>query len=193
MSSSTSDVTIINGALAKIGLKRIDSRGENSEQSRLADDTYDDLLDAVLTDAPWDFAITRQELSENATAPLFDFEHAYNLPGTPYCLKPLEIINLNEYEWRVEGRKIVTGHEAPLQLIYIARITDESVYTPQFIEAFQARLALEWSERLTRNTEITKLMVALYAEKIAAAKAIEAGQTGLHADGPDGTWVTSRI
>lgn len=188
-----SDITIINGALRKLGVARIGARNEETEQARVANDTYDTLLDAVLTDAPWDFATKRQELSANATAPVFGFDNAFDLPSDPYCLKPLEIVNLSEYQWSVEGRQIVTSHSAPLQLVYIARITDADSYSPQFVEAFQARLAAEWAEPLVKQSSVQRLMVEVYDRKIRAAKTIEAGQTGLHEDTTNGSWVDSRL
>lgn len=188
-----SDITIINGALRKIGVHRIDSRNEASEPARVANDTYDELRDAVLTDAPWDFATKRQELSANATAPLFGFDNAFDLPTSPfYCLYPREIVNLNDYQWRVEGRQIITSHEAPLQLIYTARITTPGDYSPQFVEAFMARLAAEWAEPLVKSSSLQQTMFAAYDAKIPSAKSIEAGQTGLHEDTTYGSWVDSR-
>lgn len=188
-----SQVQICNGALRKLGVSRIGSLIEQSEAARVASDTYDILLDEVLADAPWDFAKKRQELSANATAPLFGFDNAFDLPSDPYCLRPLEIENLTEYQWVVEGRQILTSHEAPLQLTYIARITDTSQYTPKFIEAFTARLAAEWAEPLVKQSSVQDAMFSLYSAKISAARGVEAGQTGLHEDTTDGTWVTSRL
>jgi hypothetical protein len=190
---AASDVQIINGALRKLGVPRIGVRNEESEAARVANDTYDVLLDAVLTDAPWDFAVRRQELSANATDPTFGFDNAFDLPSAPYCLKPLEIVNLTEYQWRVENRQILTSHEAPLQLVYIARITTVGSYSPQFVEAFQARLAAEWAEPLIKQSSVQENMLKFYLDKIAAAKTIEAGQTGLHEDTTNGSWVDSRI
>jgi hypothetical protein len=188
-----SDITIINGALRKLGVPRIGTRNEETEPARVANDTYDALRDAVLTDAPWDFATKRQELSANATAPLFGFDNAFDLPSDPYCLKPLEIVNLNEYQWSVEGRQIITSHDAPLQLIYIARITDVGSYSPQFVEALQSRLAAEWAEPLIKQSSVQQVMINAYDAKVRAAKTIEAGQTGLHEDTTDGSWVDSRL
>lgn len=193
---ATTDVTIINGALRKIGVQEIVLRTDETEQGRVSNSTYDLLLDAVLVDAPWDFAITRAEITAEDTGPDFEYDNYFELPdGDPdlYCLRPLEIINLTQYQWKVEGRNIATSHESPLQLIYVARIVDEEVYTPQFIEALQARLALEWAEPLTRQSSIQQVMAALYERKITDAKAVEAGQTGLHEDTDEGTWVTSRF
>ncbi len=187
-----SDITIINGALRKLGVQRIDSRDDDSEQGRVSKDTYDALRDAVLTDAPWDFATERQELSASDTAPLFGFAFSYPLPESPKCLKPREIVNLNRRMWRVEGRAILTDHEAPVQLIFTALITEEGKFTSQFVEAFQARLAMEWAEALTKQNTVVQNMAALYKGKIEAARTIEAGQTGLHEDTDQGTWVTSR-
>ena len=193
---AVTDVTIINGALRKIGVQPIDDRDDVSEQGRLADETYDILLDAVLVDAPWDFAITRAEITAHATAPEFEYDNAFDLPdGDPdaLCLRPLEIINLTQYQWKVEGSQIITSHDSPLQLIYVAQITDEALYPPMFIEALQARLAMEWAEPLMRQSIVQQTMAALYERKISDAKAVEAGQTGLHEDTDEGSWVTSRF
>ena len=183
-----SDITIINGALRKLGVTRILDRNESTEPARIANDTYDTLLDAVLTD----FATVRQELSAVSPSPIFGLDNAFNLPGDPFCLKPREIVNLEEFPWVVEGRQIITSHDAPLQLIYTARVTDTSLYSSQFIEAFESRLAAEWAEPLIKQSSVQELMWRAYNAKISAAKAIEAGQTGLHEDTTQGSWVDSR-
>ncbi len=188
-----SAITVINGALRKLGVSRIDSLSDSNEAARVANDTYASLRDAVLTDAPWDFATTRQELSANATAPIFGFDNAFDLPSAPFCLLPREIVNLISYQWRVEGRQIITSHEAPLQLIYTARITNADEFSPQFVEALSARLAAEWAEPLIKSAPVAETLIKFYNLKISAAKAIEAGQTGLHEDTTWGSWVDVRV
>jgi hypothetical protein len=188
---AVTDIDVINGALRKLGVDSITALSDTVEAARVASDTYPMLLDAVLSDAPWDFATTRAELTAHATSPDFGFDNAFDLPAG--CLRVREIVNVNEYQWVVEQNQILTSHESPIQIIYTAQIIDESLYTPQFIEALQARLAAEWAEPLTASSSVQEVMIKAYNSKISAARTIEAGQTGLHADTTNGSWVDSRV
>jgi len=193
---TVTDIDVINGALRKLGVDAITTLADSVDAARVASDTYAMLLDAVLVDAPWDFATTRAEIAVNVTAPDFGFDNAYDFPDgdpDPYCLLVREIVNLSEYLWTVEGRQVLTNHGTPLQMIYTARMEDEDEYSPQFIEALQSRLAAEWAEPLIKSSSVQKLAFKAYASKIAAAKTIEAGQSGLHEDTTDGAWVDSRL
>jgi hypothetical protein len=185
------DIDVINGALMKLGVDAITALADNVNAARIATDTYSMLLDAVLSDAPWDFATTRAELDAHETSPDFGFDNAFDLPSD--CLRVREIVNVNEYQWVVEQAQILTSHESPIQIIYTAQIVDEDLYTPQFIEAFQSRLAAEWAEPLIASSSVQEVMIKVYNSKIAAARTIEAGQTGLHADTTNGSWVDSRV
>ncbi len=185
------DIDVINGALHKLGVGSIEALGDDANAARVATDTYSMLLDAVLSDAPWDFATTRVELTAHATSPDFGFDNAFDLPAL--CLRVREMVNERSYPWVVEQAQILTSHESPIQITYTALVVDEALYTPQFIEAFQARLAAEWAEPLIASSSVQDLMMKAYDSKISAAKTIEAGQTGLHADTTDGSWVDSRV
>jgi hypothetical protein len=187
---TVTDIDVINGALRKLGVDAITTLADSVEAARVASDTYSMLLDAVLADAPWDFATKRAELTVHVTAPAFGFDNAFDLPAD--CINVREIVNLNSYQWVVEDGQILTSHESPIQLVYTYQALVEDDYTPQFIEALQARLAAEWAEPLIKSTSVQKTMFALYEAKISPAKTIEAGQTGLHEDTTLGSWVDSR-
>ena len=187
---AVTDIDVINGALRKLGVDSITALADSVAAARVATDTYSMLLDAVLVDAPWDFATKRAELTAHATSPTFGFDNAFDLPAD--CLNVREIVNLNSYQWVVEAGQILTSHESPIQVVYTYQVLDEDEYTPQFIEALQARLAAEWAEPLLKSSSVQKVMFAAYEAKISPAKTIEAGQTGLHEDTTWGSWVDSR-
>ena len=188
-----SQVTIINGALRKLGAGRITTIEDESEQGRVANDTYETYRDAVLSDAPWDFAKELAALSVNTVAPAWKFANAFDLPGDPYCLRVLEVENDSETPWEVIGREIHTNLGAPLNIVYIAQITEEAFYPALFIEALEARLALEWAETLTKQSSVQSAMGVLYQEKLDIARTVDAGQAGLQEDTSSGSWIDSRF
>lgn len=170
-----SNVSIVNGALVKLGEATINDFSEDNEPARVANRTYADIRDAVLREHHWGFATTRAALSANTTAPAFEFDNAYELPREPtYCLKVIDVENPNRYPWRVEGRQILTDIDAPLNVTFVYRNTDADSYDSLFIECLEARLAQEWAEPLTRQSTIAAAMAALYAQKLAYARSVDA-------------------
>ena len=64
-------------ALRRLREQPIASLTENSEPARLGNTQYDDGRDYLLAKYPHNFAMRRQQLSQNATAPAFEYDHSY--------------------------------------------------------------------------------------------------------------------
>ncbi len=169
-----SDVGIVNAALAKLGLRSILSLADDRTEARLATDTFADLRDAVLRDHPWNFAMRREALSAEVDAPAWGYTYSYPWPESPdYCLRILEIENIGTQRFKIEQRKIVTDVSSPINVLYIARVTDANEMDVAFRDALAARLAMEWAEKLTRSTQVQEAMHTLYRSKLKSAKSVD--------------------
>ena len=139
---ASTDTTICNLALGKLGAGSIISIEENSPEGRACRLHYQQTRDEVLRSHRWNFAIKRVELSRLSDAPAFGWSYQYQLPVE--CLRILQVNGYQEWEdpdcWEVEGGKLLTDEET-VQAKYIASVTDANLYDPLFIEALSLKLA----------------------------------------------------
>jgi hypothetical protein len=90
ISYSTSSVTtsdyqsilgIVNLALIKVGAKKISSVNDTGPNAVTIMAVWDYIRDEVLQARDWNFAKTRVALTINATAPLYGYDYAYDIPS----------------------------------------------------------------------------------------------------------------
>lgn len=151
---ATSDVAIANMALDKLGAARIVSLGDDSRNARACNACYAQLRDQELRAHGWNFAKTRATLAAHATAPDFDFDYAFPLPTDCLRILPPKRTGL---DWTIEnhaGRSaILTNDGDAIELVYIARITDPTVFDALFDDALAARMALHMCEEITQSNQ----------------------------------------
>jgi hypothetical protein len=166
--STPSDAELCTLALFELGQEGINSFDDGTKRSILCKYFYPIIRDAVLRAYPWNFAITRQELAEEETSPLYGYSYSYALPTDPYCLRALEMEE-TEGTFKIEGRHLFTD-EGSVKLKYIARIINAGLYDSLFREALIARLAATLAYPITRTTSVSRDMWALYEAKLREAR-----------------------
>lgn len=139
---ASSNTTICNLALGKLGAARIIGLSEESPEARACLLHYDQTRDEVLRSHRWNFAIKRATLTKIATAPVFGWQCQYALPVD--CLRVLQVNRYEENEspdvWEVEARNLLTDEDAA-QIKYISRVEDVTLYDALFIGALAVKLA----------------------------------------------------
>ena len=81
MAAGDTDLSICSDALIMLGAAPISSFTEGTDAAQACDRLYPDLRDSLLSRYPWSWTYRKVQLSRLATAPLNEFEHAYQLPG----------------------------------------------------------------------------------------------------------------
>lgn len=198
MASSTD---IANRALQKLGSARIMAMTDASRNAAECALCYPILRDAELRRHPWSFAIRRATLAAEAEGPTFGYARVFDLPAD--CLRLVEIDGASAWDatdyrggarprWRIEGRTILTGATAPLNIRYLAQETDATRFDPCFVEVLVARMAAELAEPLTQSAQKKQMALAEYRDAIREARRINAieGPTQL---APDDSWVMVRL
>ena len=79
------EVDCLNDALSQLGAATITDIADGSTNANHCLRLYPALRDGLLRSAHWNFAMTRVELAQDVTPPLFEFSYAYTLPAD--CLK----------------------------------------------------------------------------------------------------------
>lgn len=175
ITKTDSEVEICNIALVKMGSrKQIEALGEAGIEGESFAFMYPHQRDKMLTSHPWNFAIKRSQLSSDTTAPAFQYANQYHLPSD--YLRAVKLYNTHE-KWIVESDRLLTD-ASPANLVYIARITDVTKFSPLFQEALAADLAAEMS--LTINSDGTKSnLLRQQADKLIREAKRRDGQEGI--------------
>lgn len=168
-----SKVTIFNKALYKLKKNRI----VNPSQSVELSDIYEAERDIVLAAHPWNFAKFWATVAADATNSNWRYAYTYSLPADPWCLRVWEMEF--DIKWEVGGnRKIHTDQGAPLRFSYIGRVTDESRFSPGFVDTLATKLAIEAGPKIA-GISAARLQVLQqeYDAKLSSARSDD-GQEG---------------
>ena len=148
---ATSNVTIANRALQKLGAGRISSLTQDHPNARSMAAAYDGVRDALLREYPWGFAIKRASIAADSDGSEWGDWNSYTLPNDFIAL-----IRDDEsgfaVDWKVEGLTILSADASPLEIRYVARIDDPNYYDALFAEALSISLAVETCEEVTQST-----------------------------------------
>ncbi len=195
---SISVVSICNTALDLLGVDPITSLADDTKAARFCARNYERVRDAVLRAYPWNGAMARASRAALADAPAWGYARQFQLPEGPdpaYCLRVLSIngeIDLG-LTYRIEGRRILTDVDAPLAILYIARLDNPALYDALLVDAIAARLALDAAYPLAGSVSLGQSLSQAYSEKIAEARQVDA-QEGTAADALiAGDWLESRF
>lgn len=193
---TVSTVSICNAALDMLGADVITALADESKEARLCNRNYERVRDATLRAYPWNCALARTNLAADGSAPSWGYERQFLLPEGPdpaHCLRVLSINGEVDYglRYKVEGRKILTDEAAPLEISYIARVTDPALFDPLLVDAIAARLAMDLAYPLTGSVSLAQAMSEAYAEKLAEARMVDA-QEGSADDFTAPEWLESR-
>ena len=105
-------VEICNLALIRIGQSKIVKMYEDSKAAILLNDIWNLIVDEVLRDHTWNFAIRREQITAEVTAPAWGFTYEYLQPVD--CLRVLGIDDNLEISYRVEELSIFTDEDSPI-------------------------------------------------------------------------------
>ena len=178
------EVSICANALRRLGDDPIVSLTDDTERARLCNAFYSEARDDVLRSHPWNFAITRQQLSQLSATPLYQYSYQYALPTDPFCLRVLEM-EYSDYVFKIEhlagtGRVLLTD-EGTAKIIYIARITDTAQFDSLFIDTLTAKMSVDLAYPVTGSVQLQQNMQKLFESKLREARSVD-GQEGFQDD-----------
>lgn len=169
--ASPSKTSICNGALLLLGSDGIGSLNDDTDKARACNQAFSSSLDTALQAYPWNFAVRRVTLTQNATAPDFGFAYAYDLPNNPYCLRVLRA-HEPRIVFKREGRQLLSD-SGTLKIKYIARIESVSEFSALFREALEHFLAWKICYAITGSTSLRESLMGAYEAILADAEDID--------------------
>lgn len=183
-----SEVDICNLALIKLGAKRIVSLDDLQVPNAAAcKAVYTMQRDSELRRHPWSFAIKRAQLPALSTSPLFGPDNAFELPSDYLRL----VVPKEAQDWQIEGRTVTTDEGAPLEIRYIARITDTSLHDSLFNEVLACAMAVVLCEPITQSNSKVAAKKEEYKDAIYEAKKANAFER-VSEEMPEDPWLTAR-
>lgn len=179
-------------ALARCGAAPITALTDSNDKARLASEFYEPTVQAMLRRHPWNFAIKREELAEDADAPIDEWAKQFVLPADPFCIRVLQV-NCGTDDFVIEGRLLLTDADT-VKLRYVARV-NESEFDPIFVESLVLQLASKFAYRLqiseTLRGAILQELNQLAMPEARSADAFEQREP-LVDPASESTWVTAR-
>lgn len=149
---SVSVVEICNLALLNYGDITITSLEDATKQARTCKVFYPIMRDQLLYDHPWNFAMTRADISAQvATAPAFGFDYAYTLPSD--CLRVWELSG-SSAEWAVESGQLLTDQAEDIHIRYIKQVTETGRFNPAFVNCLGLFLGAKLAAKIADNSKV---------------------------------------
>lgn len=200
--SNTDQLGVYNGALRRLGSRKIASLTENREPRRVLDDIWANggAVKYALERGEWNFALRAVQGAYDAGITTeFGFQHAFAKPDD---FRRLAALSANEYfrppltneEYVDEAGYWLADHE----VIYIRYVSsggaygfDSSRWTEAFTEYLSAYLAHEACERITNSDQKKQLLEREMMKCLSTAKAVDGMQEGVKFL-PSGSWSRSR-
>lgn len=166
-----SEVQICNLALNKFGNLSITALTDETKEARACRVFYPIMRDLLLTLTPWNFAMTRADISAQLSdTPPFGFTHAYSLP--PDCLRVWEVVD-TDAEWEVESGELLITQDENIYIRYIKQVTETGRFSPLFVECLGLRLGAELSTKLADDKSMrADLLNELYTVALPQAQSI---------------------
>jgi len=183
-----SEVDICNLALQRLGAKSISSLTEDSTRARECNRVYTHARDTEMRSHPWNFARARASLAASTTVPAFGPAFQYPLPADFLRLLP----SRDQGTLQIEGGNILTSDTAPLEIIYIRRVTDPNAFDQGFVDLLAARIARDIAEKVTQANNKIQAAQAAYKEAKADARKVNAFESPSQ-EPPVDTWITARL
>lgn len=169
---------VANQALGLLAESPINSLDDDTKAARLLNLHYETTRQAELVKQAWAFAIFRESLAVDPDAPTSsEYRYAFLVPDDALRVLPLtESGEANGYPipWKMEGGLILTNYCGPRLVRFIGNMIDPGDWSPLFIEALAARLAMKIAIPLTQKPTFLTGAKNAYEEAIADARRMNA-------------------
>ncbi|MEH6358833.1 MAG: hypothetical protein V7745_07575 [Pseudomonadales bacterium] len=167
----TSKTSICNRAAQLVGDDTILDITDDNTLAIECNRAYEPVRNAALRSHPWSFSRSRAVLAKDTLAPLFEWNNSFSLPADWIRFLSLED-PLHTYE--IEGRKLLTNLDAPLNIRYFKLVTDENTFDPLFVELLAHEIAYAIVEKLTQSNSKKQIIRFDRTDIIAQAKRVNA-------------------
>lgn len=174
--AANSAIDISSRALVLIGAEPITSFTQNTTESIVANNMYEDVIRSSLSIARWRFATQQAVLSQVGSDPTGRFDTAHQLPNDLLTLHAITV-NDNLINYTVYGDKVFSNTTSTDVVIadYTFRQT-ETNFPSYFTIAVEYALASIFASAIVRSTSLSNLMNVKADQLMAKARNLDAQQ-----------------
>jgi len=165
-----SDIDISSNALTMIGAGSITSFDDPGAGAASAKTLYEPLLEALLTENYWRFAMKKQSLNRLSQTPLNEFKYAYQIPTD--SLKIEKVYPRISYKIY---RDLIYTDASSIEIDYVFK-PDTSSLPAYFVLALTYKLASEFALSVTDDTQKNALYEGKHMAQLAKAFTADAQQ-----------------
>lgn len=163
-----SQIEISNAALFQLGANTITSLADTSQEALAINTWWAVSRRALLRLHPWNFAVKRQQLAQEVSTPLWEYDYKYTLPSD--FIRLMEVKDDRDY--KLEAGQILTNRTT-CQIKYIFDVTDTTKWDGLFTDLMIARLAVDIAYAVTQDNGKRAEAVSLYREAQRVARAVD--------------------
>ena len=185
--------TIANLALNRVGEQIIMNVNDDSENAVRVRLVFDQVFEEVLRNHNWKCCTFRQKLAETTDDPVFGWQHSYQLPTNPKCVKILRISNLSS-NWTKQGDKLLTNATG-VSCVYIGK-PDETYYDnldASLIKVLYLSLAVELAYMFVENNTILNGLQGFLSDAWEDARFNDSSEEYNYQNIDSDTWLASRL
>ena len=160
MPAPTTNVDICNLALDMLAEAPIGALTDDRRVARWFNRNYDNARAVALRSNAWKFAIERVELTKEATAPVFGWQHEYIAPADSLRILPITWDGTRKsrsIDHEFENKRILTNHAGPLKVRYIKDFTVIADMPQDFILFLAATMGQRLAHWLTGKSNFAAI------------------------------------
>lgn len=158
-------VTIAQRALARLGSVTISSLDQGTTEANYAQTLLPEAVQAIYDQFDWKSSIKRTQLSQLTEAPLYEWDHAYQLPND--FARLIGTSSSNAYS--IENETLLSNDDE-LYITYIAYPLEATDIPGHLTHLIVTYLAFLLSTPLTSNENMTQRILAEYNMALEQAK-----------------------
>mgnify|MGYP005999414453 CR=1 FL=1 len=173
---ASSPIDVCSRALILIGADPITSFDDNSNESLIAVNMYEDIARSALVNSRWRFSTNQVVLNRLSEAPTGRYDAAYQLPSG-WLMTHAVTVNDTPIEYQTYGSKLFCDESSTSTLIldYTYR-ADEQDWPSYFTIALQYELASAFAVGLARDQGLAQLMSSQAQISMIRARSLDSQQ-----------------
>lgn len=175
-SPANSGIDICSRALVLIGAEPITSFSDDTTESLVSSNMYEDIARTNLTSTRWRFATNQAVLNRLTAAPTGRFDSAYQLPSGYLYIHAITVNDLQiEYDLYGDKAYCDASPQDTLVVDYTFR-ADEQNWPSYFCLTVEYAMASVFATAIARDTALANAMNLQYERMLAKARSIDSQQ-----------------